>query len=230
MAVLLRAAGIPTRWVKGYASGLLPYDDSGIMDDTQLVDPDIGGVYTVRNADAHSWVEVYFSGWGWIPFEPTSGFAMPRAFPDPELSTDLTAVTDLSDTELSTVFPSAERITIFSIVLAVAALLVYVSIRFELPALLRERIKQRQAHLFKQKIIVECEKMLRIFKRKGYAWHEHETIREAMRRWTGQSRWMQADLELILALFEKAKYSRSEVTEEDWNNASRTVQKLRSQL
>src|SRR5690606_39695380 len=32
---------------------------------------------SVRNADAHSWVEVYFSEVGWIPFEPTPGFTNP---------------------------------------------------------------------------------------------------------------------------------------------------------
>jgi transglutaminase-like putative cysteine protease len=230
MAVLLRAVGIPTRWVKGYASGLLPYDDSGILStETEMVDPDIGGVYTVRNADAHSWVEVYFSGWGWIPFEPTSGFAMPRAVPALDLTADLAAVPDLTESELS-VLPSAQHLTVSGAVVAFIVILLYLSVRFDVPALLQERLKQRKAHLFKQKIIVECERMLRIFKRKGYAWHEHETIREAMRRWITQSKWMQADLELILALFEKAKYSRSEVTEEDWNNALRTVQKLRSQL
>ncbi|UVI30909.1 DUF4129 domain-containing transglutaminase family protein [Paenibacillus spongiae] len=33
--------------------------------------------YTVRASDAHAWVEVYFAGIGWVPFEPTPGFAAP---------------------------------------------------------------------------------------------------------------------------------------------------------
>ena len=28
--------------------------------------------YVVTEADAHSWVEIYFSGIGWVPFEPTA--------------------------------------------------------------------------------------------------------------------------------------------------------------
>jgi len=58
MAVLARAARVPARLVIGYASGT--------YDPTQAR-------YVVTEADAHSWVEVYFPGYGWIEFEPTSG-------------------------------------------------------------------------------------------------------------------------------------------------------------
>ncbi|ANS76963.1 hypothetical protein AWM70_22225 [Paenibacillus yonginensis] len=58
MVILLRSQGIPARWVKGFAPG----------------EPDGSGQYTVRYADAHSWVEVYFPDQGWLPFEPTPGF------------------------------------------------------------------------------------------------------------------------------------------------------------
>lgn len=30
--------------------------------------------YVIRNNDAHSWVEVYFEGYCWLPFEPTPSF------------------------------------------------------------------------------------------------------------------------------------------------------------
>ncbi|GAA5343877.1 transglutaminase TgpA family protein [Planifilum fimeticola] len=64
MVVLLRAADVPARWVKGFAPG-----EAELEDDRYHV--------TVRNADAHSWVEVYFNDVGWIPFEPTPGFTNP---------------------------------------------------------------------------------------------------------------------------------------------------------
>lgn len=57
MTVLARSAGIPARLVIGYASGL--YDS-----DKQR--------YIITAADAHSWVEIYFPGIGWIEFEPTA--------------------------------------------------------------------------------------------------------------------------------------------------------------
>jgi hypothetical protein len=58
MVVLARAAGLPARLVIGYASGL--YDSEQNR-------------YIVTEADAHSWVEIFFPEFGWIEFEPTGG-------------------------------------------------------------------------------------------------------------------------------------------------------------
>jgi transglutaminase-like putative cysteine protease len=58
MVVLARAAGLPARIVMGYAAGELESES---------------GTYQIAAADAHSWVEVYFPGFGWIEFEPTAG-------------------------------------------------------------------------------------------------------------------------------------------------------------
>lgn len=60
MTVLVRSIGIPARYVEGYILPSKPV--SGIS-------------YEVTNKEAHAWVEVYFEGFGWIPFEPTSPFA-----------------------------------------------------------------------------------------------------------------------------------------------------------
>ncbi|MGD0962992.1 MAG: DUF3488 and transglutaminase-like domain-containing protein [Candidatus Acidiferrales bacterium] len=56
MTVLLRAEGIPARYVTGFLPG--EYND-------------VGGDYIIRESDAHAWVEVYFPGYGWITFDPT---------------------------------------------------------------------------------------------------------------------------------------------------------------
>jgi hypothetical protein len=56
MVVLARAAGVPARLVVGYASGTYQPDNAR---------------FVVTEADAHSWVEVYFPGYGWVEFEPT---------------------------------------------------------------------------------------------------------------------------------------------------------------
>ncbi|MGM0847297.1 MAG: transglutaminase TgpA family protein [Bacillota bacterium] len=63
MVVLVRSLGIPARWVKGYTEG--EYQRTV---DTQY------RTYEVTNNNAHSWVEVFFPGEGWVPFEPTVGF------------------------------------------------------------------------------------------------------------------------------------------------------------
>jgi transglutaminase-like putative cysteine protease/uncharacterized membrane protein YidH (DUF202 family) len=58
MVVLARAVGLPARVVVGYASG--EYNKPTAE-------------YIVRQKDAHTWVEIYFSGIGWVEFEPTAG-------------------------------------------------------------------------------------------------------------------------------------------------------------
>lgn len=63
MVVMLRSIGIPARWVKGFASG----EPGNLVDGVRE--------YTITNDDAHSWVEAYLPGIGWMPFEPTIGFS-----------------------------------------------------------------------------------------------------------------------------------------------------------
>ncbi|MDN7242601.1 transglutaminase domain-containing protein [Planococcus sp. N028] len=62
MVVLLRSLDIPARWVKGFNEGELIKAEDG---------PDI---YEITNNNAHSWVEAYMPGVGWMLFEPTIGF------------------------------------------------------------------------------------------------------------------------------------------------------------
>lgn len=59
MVIMLRSQGVPARLVSGFGSG--QYDA-------------INNLFEVRALDAHSWVEVYFPGYGWVPFEPTPGW------------------------------------------------------------------------------------------------------------------------------------------------------------
>jgi hypothetical protein len=56
MAVMLRSLGIPSRVVNGFRS-----DEFN----------DLTENYVVRAKDAHSWVEAYFPGYGWVHFDPT---------------------------------------------------------------------------------------------------------------------------------------------------------------
>lgn len=62
MVVMLRTLGIPARWVKGFSEG----DEVASDDDTSH--------FIVTNNNAHSWVEAYLPGVGWMSFEPTIGF------------------------------------------------------------------------------------------------------------------------------------------------------------
>jgi transglutaminase-like putative cysteine protease len=81
MVVLARAAGIPARLAIGYASGIYNLNSKRFI---------------VTQADAHSWVEVYFPGIGWVPFEPTAGLpainrsGQPNPEATPPIPADLT--------------------------------------------------------------------------------------------------------------------------------------------
>ena len=55
MGVMLRLARVPARVVLGYTHPA----------------PDKNGHFQVTTNDAHAWVEAYFAGVGWVPFDPT---------------------------------------------------------------------------------------------------------------------------------------------------------------
>jgi transglutaminase-like putative cysteine protease len=56
MTLMLRYLGIPSRVAAGFTSGTLN---------------DEGDTWTVTDRNAHTWVEVWFRGYGWLPFDPT---------------------------------------------------------------------------------------------------------------------------------------------------------------
>ncbi|RME44113.1 MAG: DUF4129 domain-containing protein, partial [Chloroflexi bacterium] len=70
MTVLARAVGVPARIAVGYWTG--------------TYDPELG-FYVVRGLDAHAWVEVFFPGIGWVPFEPTPARPAIERSPAPPL-------------------------------------------------------------------------------------------------------------------------------------------------
>ena len=73
MAVILRDLKVPTRIVEGFLPGERE-----------------GGNEILRNNNAHAWVEVYFPGFDWVPFDPTGAnnpvqmaAALPTGVPGP---------------------------------------------------------------------------------------------------------------------------------------------------
>jgi hypothetical protein len=63
MALMLRYLGVPARVAVGFSSGR--YDAHR-------------GVWTVTDHEAHAWVEAWFAGYGWLPFDPTPGAGRPE--------------------------------------------------------------------------------------------------------------------------------------------------------
>ena len=64
MTVLLRAAGVPARYVEGYSRS-----------------QSAQGVYHVIEKDSHAWPEVFYPGYGWVEFEPTAAQALTSRSP-----------------------------------------------------------------------------------------------------------------------------------------------------
>jgi len=64
MTVMARLLGIPARVVGGFSQGHFDMHRKA---------------WVVDGTDAHSWVQVYFPGQGWIDFDPTPGFSLNNA-------------------------------------------------------------------------------------------------------------------------------------------------------
>ena len=64
MALMLRYLGIPARVAVGFSSGT--YDNGRRR-------------WVITDHDAHAWVEVWFRGYGWLPFDPTPSAGRPEA-------------------------------------------------------------------------------------------------------------------------------------------------------
>jgi hypothetical protein len=63
MALMLRYLGVPARVAVGFSSGR--YDAKHHR-------------WVVTDHDAHAWVEVWFRGYGWLPFDPTPSIGRPE--------------------------------------------------------------------------------------------------------------------------------------------------------
>ncbi|MBR3796932.1 MAG: hypothetical protein IKK34_13030 [Clostridia bacterium] len=56
LTVMARCIGLPARYVEGYAA-----------------EPDADGIARVTQQNGHAWTEIYFPGFGFLPFDPTPG-------------------------------------------------------------------------------------------------------------------------------------------------------------
>ncbi len=90
--ILLRSLGIPARLAVGYAEGIVQTTKQTGQDQAQ----DTSTTFLVRQRDSHAWPEVYFTGIGWVEFEPTAAQnPLARVTGGPGLSQTPTAPNDL---------------------------------------------------------------------------------------------------------------------------------------
>lgn len=131
MALMLRSIGIPTRFVVGYSiNNQLPEDlpEALIYGPEAGLDEDIH----VYDRNAHTWVQVFYPGYGWIDYEPTPGIAVTE-FVDP---TKLDLETEY-DVEPTTVNASAVSLNLLLYIIAAVIVLL---ISMVLMVLVRRRL------------------------------------------------------------------------------------------
>ncbi|MFL1674357.1 transglutaminase TgpA family protein [Paenibacillus dendritiformis] len=238
MAVMLRSVGVPTRWVKGYAPGAREGSDRPMM--TGSFNPDEGGRFRVTNADAHSWVEVYMGEYGWISFEPTPGFSMPspdqeKQEPDtqpeqeeekqPEVKEEKKAGKPEEETSLPVWVITAARSIVGAALLGLLAWLVrqWGQAGFSLRWLrtFRRRISPSD------RVVLETELWLSYCRLHGLRKEPHETVREAALRWSKGLPKLEAPLQVIVPMFEQAKYSGEPLEQSDVARFREAVRQFR---
>lgn len=97
LALMGRAAGVPTRYVQG------------LMTDFS---EENAGSFLVRGKSAHAWVEGYIDGVGWVSFEPTPGYSAYHYTESPAETSPrpLPATSGARPTEIPPTGPSAEEL------------------------------------------------------------------------------------------------------------------------
>ncbi|KGE18675.1 DUF4129 domain-containing transglutaminase family protein [Paenibacillus wynnii] len=237
LVTMARSLNIPARWVKGYAPG----EQAELPDNIALQQGrSVSNNYTITNADAHSWAEVYFGDYGWIPVEATPGFNAPlltknetEPVKDPldeeednAQSEDNAANTGAEDNGFQ--FGAWAAVASGIVLLAWVGYLVWAR-RFSLRFLI---LQLRRGHPLSpaQKVAVETERWVRYLRRRGFVKEEHETLRESVEHWSLKRPDLTGVLRILLGIFEKAQYSPDVIEDKDWHNVYTEALRLRKSL
>lgn len=217
MAVMLRASGIPSRYVEGF---LGEYDNSYIRN--------------IPGTNAHAWVEVNFGAYGWMVFEATPAYPLQgfraqgnvptEPIPEVEPNDPITPSTPVKDTgrdksleveeeEADTDLNQKKEIslTIRIILAIIVILLMRVLYLLSKRAYIELRIKEAAG---KHYSIRYFEDLLRYFKKVGLKIDADETMREFWYRVKYTLEEDYKDGDEIIGLIEQARYSADVITEQ----------------
>jgi transglutaminase-like putative cysteine protease len=217
MAVLLRAAGIPTRLVTGFGPGHRnPFT----------------GYWEVLASDAHAWVEVFYPGVGWVSYDPT--FGVPAA--DPGISGRFIAPEVLSSIGrfFSASIPQPVREAAMALGRAISsaarawpvALGVFAALALGVVAMRRRRARRalRPSPVGAARAFAELERAMAA---RGHPRAEHQTAREflkALRPYLASEE--RADANLVVHLFELDAYSGHPIATRDVDSALRAAARV----
>lgn len=196
LAVLLRAAGIPSRYVEGY----------------YLDDLDDEGEGLVRNSDAHAWVEAYLDGMGWTTLEATPPFP---AQPYASLAREAAGVelgveqdSGRAGAGLAERLPALSRAAgLTAAALAFLALFAALPIRVAQVISMRRRGRARlQAASARSRFVAVFLYALKILSRLGFGARRGETAREYAERQYARLYNKDAPLPELCKAFEESRY------------------------
>lgn len=209
MVVLLRAVGIPARYVTGYTPGKVhPFT----------------GLLEIRNSDAHAWVEVFFPGTGWVEFEPTPSFPDPAALGGPGVPRwGWQGVAEFLSARLATVTPPRWLIGVFTPLAsavpwmlgagAAAALLLA-------GGAIRPGARDPQTQILRTYVA-----MVRVLGRHGMRRAAGETPRELATR--ARHVWARPEIDELTTITEQALFSPTRPTITESRRAGEVLHKLR---
>ncbi|MCJ7576138.1 MAG: transglutaminase domain-containing protein [Dehalococcoidia bacterium] len=210
MTVLLRVSGVPSRMVAGYGPG-------EPMEQYEPVGQDLRDTFVVRNS--HSWSEVFFPGYGWIPFEPTPGYSPitggeVNVPPQDAEGTDDPIIIEPDSTETDS--PWSVRLMGVSLGLALFGAIMWLAWR----RLLGQVLEPRAAYARIGYLAALC----------GMGPRENLTPQEYGRKLVAAVPEMAAAMDRIIYVYVRASYSNHDLSSEDRSNVARAWPRVRNHL
>ncbi|MBN2878765.1 MAG: transglutaminase domain-containing protein [Clostridia bacterium] len=200
MVMLLRSIDIPCRYVTGYIMDLpssyysLPEE---ALEGIRIAEGE-PMEFNIQKDASHAWVEVWFDGYGWLAFEPTSKYVSPLGEAE---QSDYIEYDNLSD-----ITPPQEEhkqnniLIILLISLAVTAGITILAVRIIIVMRRSDR----------EKISVLWDKIKKSYYKKRKVKKENQTAREFFKKADSKN----ADLLAALEIYEFATFSKEKVA--DW--------------
>ncbi|HBM80181.1 MAG TPA: hypothetical protein DD426_04985, partial [Clostridiaceae bacterium] len=229
MAVMSRMAGIPSRYVEGFA---ISESDKGS-----------DGIYKVPAYRAHAWVELYFDGYGWVRFEPTSSYTVPdyerpstQADTSPSTNPQVSPVIPQKDPDSQQQTPGTDEKTVDNVeskrtvpwqIYAVIAVLALIFIKTAVKyAISKGRINKADKLNDKQAAVEYFKLIAKKLKLCGITMEEGETPAEFGDRINSGLLCYDINIKDIIGTFDRIRFGNFRIQDEDRDKFKYTIKIL----